>query len=224
VLDGLLWYRRWGATDDELERALPGDEILTQPIVDITRAVTIDAGAAAAWAWLVQMGQGRGGMFSYDWLENLAGLDIHTINRIMPELQELAVGDPIPLGPGLHNGMLVAAIERERALVLRFCDPTHGGFIAHDRRRWIDLSWAFILAPVDAHTTRLISRFRIGGRPRLALQLLYSLFIEIPHFVMERKMLLGIKQRAERGLNAATGLAAAPSAGRRRRARPPRAA
>jgi hypothetical protein len=193
-----LWYLRWGATDEELDRAQPGDAILSRPVVDVTRAVTVEADAPSVWAWLAQIGQGRGGLYSYDWLENLAGLDIHSVDRIVPELQRLRVGDPISLGPGPFE-LEVATLERERALVLRLVDRKTGRAVDGSQRSYVDLSWAFILAPIDGGRTRLISRFRLGGRPRRAVGLLYSLLIEIPHFVMERKMLLGIKRRAERG-------------------------
>jgi len=175
------FYLRWGASDAELRRALPGDEILGRDAVETTRAVTIAAPPSAIWPWLVQMGRGRGGLYSYDWLENLAGLDIHSIDRIEPALLRLTVGDAIGLGPGPHNGLVVAAIRRESALVLQSDAAVPAG-----------VSWAFTLAPVDAESTRLVVRFRVerGARGIYAL-------IELPHFIMERKMLLGIKARAE---------------------------
>lgn len=192
-----IWYLRWGATDAELGATLPGDELVTRPVADMTRAVTVRASPAVIWSWLVQMGQGRGGLFSYDWLENLAGLDIHTLDRIVPELQKLEVGELVALGPGPNNGLLVAELEPERALVLRRCDGERGRPVDQGQARYVDLSWAFVLVPVDGHTTRLISRFRVAAKPRLLVALAYVLLMEFPHFVMERKMLLGIARRAE---------------------------
>ncbi len=186
------FYLRWGASDAEISRSLPGDDILARPVAETTRAVTIAAPPAAIWPWLVQMGRGRGGLYSYDWLENLAGLDIHSVDRIVPELQRLAVGDYIALGPGAHNGYAAAAVETERALVLRL-DSAAARF---------DSSWSFALAPIDATNTRLVVRFKLDGEPRRALGWLYCALIEIPHFVMERKMLVGIKERAEAGARA----------------------
>jgi hypothetical protein len=191
------WYRRWGATDAELARALPGDAVLPRPVAETTRAITIAAPADAVWRWLVQLGQGRGGLYSYDWLENLAGLDIHSVDRVVPELQHLAVGDPVPLGPGLHNGWVVAAVQAGRSLVLRLDAPGRGGAVDHEQPRWFDTSYDFELVPVDARTTRLLLRFRFDGRPRPAVARLYALLVELPHFIMERKMLLGIRRRAE---------------------------
>ncbi len=199
------WYLRWGAHDDEIGRALPGDDIVGRPVADITRAVTIAAPVRDVWPWLVQMGRGRGGLYSYDWLENLAGLDIHSVDRIVPALQSLRVGDPVPLGPGLHNGFVAAQIEPERALVLRLDDPIRGGAVDHGGRRWADVSYAFVLAPLDEYATRLILRFRFDGRPRGAMRRVYTLLIEMPHFIMERKMLVGIKRRAEGGAGSGVG-------------------
>jgi hypothetical protein len=193
-----FWYWNWGATDEERSQSLTGDEIIPRPTVDMTRAVTVNAKSKAVWAWLVQMGQGRGGLFSYDWLENLAGLDIHTLDHIAPELQTLNVGDAVPLGPGPNNGFFVAAIEPGRVLSLRLCDSKRGGAIDHTQSRWVDVTWSFFVVPIASDRTRLISRFRVGSRPERVVALAYALLLEIPHFVMERKMLLGIKQRAER--------------------------
>ena len=96
------WYNRWGATEEETRRALPGDELVTLSQMGYTRSVVIHAPATRVWQWLVQIGQGRGGMYSYDGLENLAGCNIHMVDRIVPELQELKTGDLIRLGPKVY--------------------------------------------------------------------------------------------------------------------------
>lgn len=176
------WLVRWGASDDEVRRPLPGDDVVPEPAAQSTRAVTIHAPAAEVWKWLVQIGQGRAGFYSYDWLENLAGIDIHSADRIEPAWQSLAEGDFVRAAPGQRipdAGWTVAALEPERALVLR--------------------GWgAFVLDPIDDHTTRLIARSRMPGRPALLAALRNAMTWELPHFIMERKMLLGIKERAER--------------------------
>jgi hypothetical protein len=177
---------RWGATDDEVARLLPGDEIVPRPRKWSTRAITIAAPAEAVWPWLAQIGQGRGGLYSYDWLENLAGCEIHSTDRIIPELQNLQAGDVVRLGPEGYPAYRVAAIELGRVLVLVGEDPDMG---AH--------SWAFVLEPIDEQTTRLIVRSRDDYLPTLANVVIWRLITEPVHFVMERKMLLGIKQRAE---------------------------
>ena len=176
------WHLRWGATSEEARMPMPGDELVTRPVVESIRAVTIRAPISEVWPWLVQMGAGRGGLYSYDWLENLAGLGIHSVDRIVPELQDLKEGDTLPLD-ARGEGPTVAVFEPERALVLDV-----GPSVA---------SWGFILQRLDERTTRLYARFRLDADPRPLWGLLYALVIDIPHFVMERRMLLGIKQRAE---------------------------
>jgi hypothetical protein len=180
------WHIRWGATDDEVVCPLPGDEIVPRPRKWSTRAITIAAPVEAVWPWLVQIGQGRGGLYSYDWLENVAGCDIHSADRVHPELQDLRPGDAVRLGPQGYPAYQVVAIEPSRALILAGNDPDMG---AH--------SWVFVLEPIDEQTSRLIVRSRDDYPPTLANVVIWRLITEPVHFVMERKMLLGIKQRAE---------------------------
>jgi hypothetical protein len=137
-------------------------------------------------------GAGRGGLYSYDWLENLAGLGIHSVDRIVPEFQALKEGDVFPLDAPSGTGPTVAELVPERAIVLHFLDPQAGRSV---------LSWAYILDPVDEGTTRLIFRFKLDVDPRPLWDLIYALLIEIPHFVMERKMMLGIKERVQHSPN-----------------------
>jgi hypothetical protein len=175
------WHLRWGATDEEVNMPLPGDEFVEDPKLNATHAITINAPAAAVWPWLVQLGQRRGGFYSYTWLENLVGCEMHNANRIVPEWQDLKVGDEVWLHPKAPP-LRVLAIEPGRAIVLEKC-------------------WSFILHPIDENTTRLIIRGRGEFNPDLKNGLLNFLLwrgiFEPAHFIMERKMLLGIKQRAE---------------------------
>ena len=160
-----------------------GDRQVTPPSYEATLGVTIDTAPGAIWPWLMQIGYRRGGLYSYDWLNRLFGyLDAPSAERILPEWQLLAVGDEIPIGRG--GGFPVKAIEPFRSLVL-------GGH-APD----VDWSWEFALVPVGTERTRLISRnrVRIAGRIRRTLTLF---IIEPAAFLMTRKMLLGIKRRAE---------------------------
>ena len=172
----------WGATHEEVARTLPGDELLPDAAVLSTRAVTIDAPPSAVWPWLVQMGSGRGGAYTYDWIENLFGLGIHSADTIHPEWQDLAVGDVIP-GRRSLSDMRVEVLEPERALVLRSEDGT-----------WV---WAFVLDELEG-TTRLISRNRVAMvEPSLGDRIGMAV-MEPGSLVMERKMLHGIRERAER--------------------------
>jgi hypothetical protein len=199
------WHLRWSVTEDEARRPLPYDHLVPRPVAQITHAITIHATIDEVWKWLVQLGQGRGGMYSYDWLENLAGLDMHSTEEIVPQFQDLNVGDLVRLAPesmGAEAGLRVAAMDPGRALVLHQpADPNSGP--PHDRDdpnlgNYYGWNWVFVLDEVDRDSTRLIVRSRLDGRPRYLIKAFYTLLLEIPHFVMERKMMIGIKRRAER--------------------------
>jgi hypothetical protein len=189
---------RWGATTQEAAGPLPGDEFIPTPRMQSTRAVTIAAPASLVWPWLVQLGAGRGGMYTYDALENAAGLGMHSAGRVLPEFQHLAVGDAIPLSP--DAGIPVRRLETEAVLGLGgSMDPRSGkisplGALAAAPR--LDLGWTFVLQPLDAHTTRLLSRTRYDFSP-VALGLVLRPLLEPLQFLMERRMLLGIRSRAE---------------------------
>lgn len=172
---------RWGASDDEVRRKHPGDRAVPDPHTVSTRAVAIGAQPDQIWPWLAQMGAGRGGLYSYDWLDRLFGYTgSPSSDDILPQFQSLAVGDVIPLGNGPSWPVIVA--DRNQALVV---EPVTGR-----------VSWAWILEVVDASTTRLISRVRLGlGHKPLLLA--FAPAIDLPWFLMERKMLHGIKRRAE---------------------------
>jgi hypothetical protein len=175
------WCLTWGARDDEIAAKLPGDELLPDAGLVTTRAVTVDAPPEAIWPWLVQMGSGRGGVYTYDWIENLFGLDMHSTRRILPQYQGVKVGDEFPLGPG-RPAMRVAVLDPERTFTLRFADGN-----------WV---WIFALSAEDGHT-RLISRNRIAAAGAWPARLFGMLVMEPGSLIMERKMLLGIKERAE---------------------------
>ena len=177
------WMGRWGTMSSDLMRVMAGDGLIVDPTFAYTMAATINARPEHIWPWLVQMGYQRGGLYSYDGLDRLFGfLDRPSATRILPEFQQLAVGDKIPLPRG--QGYPVAAIEPGRALVLDM------------RNMWgFDWVWQFGLYPVDEQRTLLVSRSRVHARTIWA-SLLTSA-IEPAGFVMTRRMLLGLKQRAE---------------------------
>jgi hypothetical protein len=179
------WHLHWGATPDEVERRLPGDELMEYPDVVSTRVISIDAPPSAVWPWLVQMGPGRGGAYTYDWIENALRLGMHSADRVHPEWQHVEVGDTPSVKPGKEAGpdaMRIRILEPEAALVS-----------SSDNGTWV---WAFVLSR-DGDGTRLISRNRIKSGDSLGARL--GLALMTPgSWVMERKMLTGIKGRAER--------------------------
>jgi hypothetical protein len=169
----------WGATPDEAVARLPGDELLEDADGVATRAVEIDAPASAVWPWIAQMGPApRGGAYTYDWIENLLGLNMHSVNRVLPDFQRPQVGETITYG---KNRMRVERAEPGHVLAWRSEDGN-----------WV---WTFVLSPTAAGT-RLISRNRFR-LPRLVDRIGMAP-MEPASLLMERKMLLGIKQRAER--------------------------
>lgn len=178
------WVLTWGATAEDAARPLPGDDLLDGADIVATRAIAIDAPPSAIWPWLVQMGPGRAGAYTYDWIENLFGLNMHSADRIHPEWQNLGVGDVLRSREG-RPGMRVEILDPERALSNR-----------SEAGDWV---WTFVLVPEDG-STRLISRNRIAMKGAAAGQRLGMLVMEPGSLVMERKMLLGIKERAERSV------------------------
>ena len=168
----------WGSTKEERLRSLPGDELGTLAGPKHTTAISIHASAEEVWKWLVQIGQDRGGFYSYTFLENLVGAGIRNTNEVRPEWQELKVGDVVRLGR--DEGVIklgVLAIEPGRYLIL----PYWG---------------AFVLEPsADGQSTRMLVRSRSERKPLP--RFILSLTLDPIHFLMQRRMLLGIKELAE---------------------------
>jgi hypothetical protein len=185
------YYRNWGTSKEECQTRLAGDELVGDPVIQVTEAVWIDAPLSSIWPWLLQMGQDRGGLHGYQASENVIGLRFHNADRIHPEWQQLAVGDSLRLRPkdwmGLQDGLSlrVEAITPERSIVLRATSPNLPKAV-----------WSFHLQPRGANHTRLLARARVGlrhpgevfaaelARPAIAL--------------MTRGVLLGIKRRVQR--------------------------
>lgn len=184
----------WGTTGDERERVLPGEELVAGPSASVTLATGIDASADEAWRWLVQIGADRGGWYSYDRLENLFGLGIHTTDRVRPEWQDLDVGDRVMMIPsgwmGMRDGfgLPVAEVDPPRALVLRE-DPAE--------TPW-DAVWTFVLEPDGPDRCRLLSRTRTHVAPGrgAAVARVLGRPMDVVTLVMTRRMLLGIAERA----------------------------
>ena len=209
------WWHRWGVDPDEAARELPGDDIIPDAPISDTRAITVAAPPSAIWPWLVQMGFGRGGWYSYDAMDMKGS----SADRILPELQELAVGDVVPTSPG--GGFEVKAIEPGHALVLYLdtkmvraqaeaaksgvaeAAPVNlqagGALMGVAQPTEFAATWAFVVEPLGDERARLIERFRIrfdgGDKPWMKVTLP---FMGFGVFAMVRRQLLGIKSRAER--------------------------
>jgi hypothetical protein len=179
------WVLTWGATAEEAARRLPGDDMLDPADIVATRAIGIDAPPSVIWPWLVQMGPGQAGAYTYDWIENLFDLNMHSADRIHAEWQNVKVGDVLRSRED-RPGMRVEILDPERTI--------------SNRSEAGDWLWTFVLVPQNG-STRLISRNRIAMKGAAAGQRLGMLVMEPGSLVMERKMLLGIKQRAERSLS-----------------------
>jgi len=175
------WQLKWGATRDEIDRIMPGDEIVPRAMFNATRAVTIDANPEAIWPWLVQIGFGRAGWYSYDLFDNFGR---HSSTRIMPDLQHIEVGDLVPLGPGSDSGMRVYGLEPNVWLLWW-------------ERKIQCTTWAWALDPQPDGRTRLITRVRARPSWRHPTTALWLVLTELADFPMMRKCLLGIKHRAE---------------------------
>jgi len=194
-------YRRWGATDDEGQRPLPGDERIPRPRTRQTLAVTIHAPAAEVYPWIAQIGQERGGLYSYELLENLVGCKIHNADHIAPEW-EMQVGDLMRMGPPGYPVDVVVGLERGRWLLMAGADPQTGEappLPAPDPNKYVNATWLLYLDEQPDGRTRLISRSLVDYAPRsFANKLIWEVFTDPIGFVMTRKMLLGVKARAER--------------------------
>ena len=211
--------RRWGASDDEVHRSMPGDELIAHPMVETTHAITIQASAAEVWPWLVQMGMDRGGWYSDpEWWDGLVekvlwsflaseektGYSIRaepSADRIIAKFQDLKVGDIMLDGPPGTAFFTVAILEKNWVLALY--SNSHVRYIVPDALRdnpsvniQGEFSWVFILDEMDANATRLILRTRVNYGPRVFRVLTRPFFWPVD-FVLARKMLWGIKWRVE---------------------------
>ena len=196
------WSDRWGATDEEVAATLPGDELIDQPAMVTTRALTIDASPDQVWPWIAQFGQGRGGLYSYDWLERLFGIDMTSASVILPDEQRIAVGDQIWItqpGYPADLGHVVADVQPGRALVLATSTPDRPS--APEDAPW---TWTFALQPAADNTTRLIVRNRTATMGPVG-DAIWDRVVGPIGFVMERKTMLGIAQRAEAAAGVETG-------------------
>lgn len=189
------WFRRWGATDAEVHAVLPGDEIVPAARAQETRAVTVAAPAHLAWAWLAQIGQDRGGFYSYRLLENLVGCEMPNVEHLDPRLQHWQLGDKLWMYPPRKAG------GQGFAVLARF-EPGHAmGFatrqIGTAAAAPPDGSWTFVVEPIDRGSSRLLFRGRGAGGLRSFAAIFNLAVFEPVHFAMERRAMEGIKALAE---------------------------
>jgi hypothetical protein len=191
------WFLHWGASDSEISQTWPGDELSPGAAYVATRAVTVKAPAELVWRWVAQVGQDRGGFYSYTWLENLFRADMHNADFVHEEWQTRNVGDTVWLArKDMYGGnarQTVAFIAPSRAMVL-VSPVDYARISASGSARG---SWAFILVRQDPRTTRLVLRSRAEPSSNIWQRAFAYLLFDPAHFIMERKMMLGIKRRSE---------------------------
>jgi len=200
-------FRYWGAAVEDVQRMLPGDERVPNPNVFTTMAVTINAPASEIWPWVAQLGQERGGMYSYELLENLARCKMRNVDHIVPEW-EMKVGDQMRMGPQGYPVNQVVALERGHWLLMAGADFKTGvadPLPQPGQTTYTNYAWVLYLDERPDGTTRLISRTRLAYAPRtFAFKLMWEVFTDPIGCAMTRKMLLTIKQRVEQLTRPAT--------------------
>jgi hypothetical protein len=195
VLGTRRWWAVAGSTPAERTAPLPGDDLVPDAPLVSTRAIDIDAAADVAWAWLIQIGQDRGGFYSHTWLENLIGCRMRNADRIVTEWQHRAVGDGVWIHPRAEP-LRVTHVDPPRSLVL--LGATSAGDGPDAAGRHTRSSWAFVLEPRGSAASRLIVRTRSDWPPSVLHAALWRGIIDPGHFVMERTMMRGLARRAAR--------------------------
>jgi hypothetical protein len=173
------WQLRWGATDDEVERPLPGDDLVHAPTFNATRAITVGGPPEAVWPWLVQVGVNRAGWYSYDLLDNLGR---PSARRVIPELQHIRPGNVLPMSPDGKHGIRVHALDEPHWMIW----GTPG-----------ETTWVWVLDPLPDGATRLITRVRSKYRWRSPSSIAFAPLLEFADIWMMRRMLLNLRARIE---------------------------
>ena len=200
ILPFMHGYRaRWGATDEELARPWPGDEFVPVARGGFTHAITIHAPARQVWPWVAQIGQDKGGFYSYEFLENLVGCNIHNADRLVPAWQQVKVGDLLRLHPAA--GVPIELVEPGQSFVMHGLINTRTGAGAAGgaslTQDFVNVSWLFYVYDIQGGS-RFISRWRVDHAPGFKNELMYGSYsLEPVAAVMDFKMLKGVKLRAE---------------------------
>ena len=189
------WQRAWLASDGELDAPLPGDDHVAEPSSQLTRAITIDARPEQIWPWIVQLGADRGGFYSYDWLEDLFGLGIHSTNKIVPTWQTRATGDLVHANRAGTGGWYIVEVRPNDTLSMKVANLGQARPLVRDEGVGWEFLWTFALRPFGDGRTRLLVREKVAFGRRLTRWCMKP--VGLVSFVMTRKMLLGLKQRAE---------------------------
>jgi hypothetical protein len=201
----LPWQLRRGATNAKIHRSLPGDDLVPSPKTGYTQAITIEAPISEVWPWLVQIGYKRAGWYTYDFLHRLAGIagcvddERRSAKRIIPELQDLGVGDVIEIAPGM--GYSVVGLEPQQVLILQsILDTVRWESVSSDDplpEKYLRSSWVWFLEEIDEKTTRLIVRVRSDHNPGLLSTLSTRIPNALGRLLMQPRTLRVLKQRAE---------------------------
>ena len=196
---------RWGLSKVEAKRPLPADELVNTPKTKFTHAIEINAPAKYVWPWIAQIGQGKGGFYSYEALENLVGLQIYNVDIVLPEYQNPKIGDEVGFGPNDSIPIIIcehgSAMAIENSLDLDSNKPYDPK--SNPPKNYLHLTWLWYVEVLGENRSRFISRNRVDFAPNFKNRLLFGSFTEPIVFAMDRKMCLGIKKRAE-GLFAAS--------------------
>jgi hypothetical protein len=188
------WRSRWGLDAETAARSHPGDDIVPDPLWGWTHGVEIEAPAEQVWPWVAQIGAGRGGFYSYQWLENLAGCGLENAERVHPEW-EVREGDELFLHPKLAP-LRVARVSPGHWFVAR--TPEEADAVDGGKPR-VTVSWLFLVEPIVGERCRFISRYRCRCSNDLTTRIRFGpAWVEPIGFAMDRRMLLGVKERAER--------------------------
>jgi hypothetical protein len=192
------WRARWGAKEDEVQGPQLGDDLVEAPRCGFTHAIQINAPADKVWPWVVQISQNKGGFYSYEWLENLVGCQIHNAEQIHPEWQDLKMGDGLTLHPSVP-GLPVAQLEPGQAFVIYAGPKMAGSQAIPNPPEGLAISWLFMVTAVDEKTSRFISRWRVAYKPGFVNEMTMGRgLLEPIASVMDRRMLIGVRDRAEK--------------------------